>query len=119
MPDFRAFAGGTSVARRGGAKGGGSTMLRGLGKAVFALTFAFAIGACDSAPTTLKGTVDPRLHHLAVVASDSACAVPASNESDLAQCLEACASSPSGAGDEACEQSCCTEVTGCTECFVE
>jgi hypothetical protein len=106
--------------------------MRGLRTTLLAVGFAFSIAACDSGGTgSVQAPVDEHVHRNALieldwgaVANSSVCngfepgrPVPVANEDEFGFCMNNCVTPPSG--EPGCQQTCCEEVTGCEQCFVQ
>src|SRR5262249_41176491 len=85
--------------------------MKGLRTALMGIGLAFSIAACDGGHSKVGVPGDPRVQRNALAA---AVPVPSERAVEFDDCLGACEAAP-----EASVQSCCEEVTGSAQCFVE
>jgi len=85
--------------------------MKGFRTALVGIGLAFSIVACDGGHSKVGAPIDVHVQRNGLAA---AAPVPSERAGEFDDCLGACEAAP-----EACVRSCCEEVTGSAQCFVE
>ena len=89
-------------------------LMKGLRTALVGIGFAISIAACDGGHSTNGKATGAHVLRNGLSAADPGVPVPGELAGEFDDCLSACR-----AAADACEKTCCQEVTGSGECFVE